>query len=250
MHMASTGADNGKVSRPLAVLCDFDDTIAVQNVAQLLLNRFGQGKWEELRKQLRAGQINFRQYQERSFDAVTSSEEEMRLYAMDETVVREGFHELLQYCQEQAIPLAIASLGLDFYIDAIMEREAIDDVRCYSVETSFTPDGIGYRYPHTWDGCTKWGTCKCVAVWAYRRAGYDIAYIGDGTSDFCPASKADVVFARSHLVQKCASEGVPCHEFDDFHDVLAWLRSRSSDAQAHGQAGGSPSAGGQSGSER
>ena len=51
--MRSTGANNAKASRPLAVLCDFDDTIVLQNVAQLLLDRFGHGKWQELRKQLR-----------------------------------------------------------------------------------------------------------------------------------------------------------------------------------------------------
>ena len=224
--MRSTGANNGKASRPLAVLCDFDDTIALQNVAQLLLDRFGHGKWEELRQQLRAGEINFRQYQERSFDAVTATREQMRHHAEEETIVRDGFHDFLRYCQGVGIPVAIASLGLDFYIQAILERESIAPIATYAVETAFTPEGISYRYPHTWDGCTKWGTCKCVAIWAYRRAGYDIAYIGDGTSDFCPASKADMVFARSHLVEKCASEGVPYCEFDDFHKVLGQLKAR------------------------
>ena len=84
--MRSTGADNEKADRPLAVLCDFDDTIALQNVAQLLLDRFGQGKWQELRQQLRNGEINFRQYQERSFDAVT------RYPGRDATLRRERGH--------------------------------------------------------------------------------------------------------------------------------------------------------------
>lgn len=224
--MGSTGANNERANRPLAVLCDFDDTIALQNVAQLLLDRFGHSKWQELRKQLRSGAINFRQYQERSFDAVTATREEMEKHAETEAIVRDGFHEFWQYCQNSGIPVAIASLGLDFYIQTILDREAIGPVPTYAVHTSFTPERIGYRYPHTWDGCTKWGTCKCVAIWAYRKAGYDIAYVGDGTSDFCPASKADMVFARSHLVEKCASERVPCHEFDDFHQVLAHVRAR------------------------
>ena len=225
--MRSTGADNEKADRPLAVLCDFDDTIALQNVAQLLLDRFGQGKWQELRQQLRNGEINFRQYQERSFDAVTATQEEMRRYVESEVIVRDGFHDLWEHCRQAGIPLAIASLGLDFYIQAVLDREGIGPVDTYAVETSFTPQGISYRYPHTWDGCTKWGSCKCVAIWAYQRAGYDIAYVGDGTSDFCPASKADMVFARSHLVEKCDSEGVPCHEFEDFYQVLAHLIAKS-----------------------
>ena len=219
--MRSTGANNAKASRPLAVLCDFDDTIVLQNVAQLLLDRFGHGKWQELRQQLRAGEINFRQYQEKSFDAVTATREEMVRHAETGATLRDGFHDFWHYCQNAGIPVAIASLGLDFYIDAIIRREAIGPVPTYSVETGFTTEGISYRYPHSWDGCTKWGTCKCVAIWDYQRAGYDIAYVGDGTSDFCPASKADMVFARSHLLDKCAAEGLPCHEFEDFHQVQA-----------------------------
>ena len=225
--MMSTGEDSEKVSRPLAVLCDFDDTIALQNVAQLLLDRYGHGQWQELRQQLRAGEINFRKYQERSFDAVTVTQEEMSHHAASEAIIRDGFHDLWQYCLKSGVPLAIASLGLDFYIDAILQRENLNDIPSHCVETRFTYGGISYRYPHTWDGCTKWGTCKCVAIWTYRRSGYEVAYIGDGTSDFCPASKSDMVFARSHLADKCASEGVPYHEFEDFHEILARLKSDS-----------------------
>ena len=210
----------------MAVLCDFDDTIAHQNVAQLLLERFGHGEWQALREQLRRDEINFRQYQELAFDAVTAGEAEMRRYVEAETVVRSGFRQLWGYCQETNTPLAIASLGLDFYIEAVMQREGISPVAICAVETSFTPQGISYRYPYSWEGCTRWGTCKCSVLWRYQQSGHAVAYIGDGTSDFCPASKADLVFARSHLAEKCIAEGVQHHDFQDFHQVVACLKER------------------------
>ena len=208
----------------MAVLCDFDDTIAVQNVAQLLLQRFGHGKWQELRARLRQKEINFREYQERAFDDVAASEHEMRDFVKQEVIVRPGFQEMWHHCQAGGIPLAIVSLGLDFYIDAVMEREQLSPVTAYTVETSFTPQGIRYYYPHIWDGCIQWGTCKCSILRSYRWAGYSVAYIGDGTSDFCPASRAEMVFARSKLAEKCLSSGVPYLDFQDFHQVLEGLQ--------------------------
>jgi 2-hydroxy-3-keto-5-methylthiopentenyl-1-phosphate phosphatase len=35
---------------PIAVLCDYDDTTAVENVAELILERFGTDGWRDLRQ--------------------------------------------------------------------------------------------------------------------------------------------------------------------------------------------------------
>ena len=41
--------------RPPAVLTDYDDTAAVQNVAELLLGEFGAPDWQEVRERFRNG---------------------------------------------------------------------------------------------------------------------------------------------------------------------------------------------------
>ena len=47
----------------LAVLTDFDDTAAYQNVAELLLNRFGDSSWMDIRARFRSGELTLKEYQ-------------------------------------------------------------------------------------------------------------------------------------------------------------------------------------------
>jgi 2,3-diketo-5-methylthio-1-phosphopentane phosphatase len=217
---------------PPAVLCDFDDTTAVENVAELLLEHFSDdATWQQLRRQSREKTIAFREYQERAFSSTRASREAMVSLVKSRATMRPYFRELWQYCQDRDIPLAIVTVGLDFYVDALLEREGLEEVPRYAVKTSFTHRGITYGYPHTWDGsgastldvCRQWGNCKCSVLGKYRRMGHSIFYVGDGRSDFCPASIADQVFARSHLAELCREDQMPYTEFEDFQDVIRGL---------------------------
>ena len=54
---------------------------------------------------------------------------------------------------------------------------------------------------------------------------------GDGASDLCPAREADLTFARGHLAERCAAEGLEWRPLADFttvwSDVDAWTARRT-----------------------
>ena len=211
-----------------AVICDFDETTAVENVAHLILNQSpGATSWQDLRSQSQSNNISFREYQEESFRKAGMGLEQMQDLVRQKATLRTYFRELFELCQSHNIPLAIVTVGLDFYVDALLDREGLSDVPRYSALTSFSAAGIEYEYPHSWDGtgassqetCSRWGTCKCSVVNAYKRMGHSVIYVGDGVSDYCPASIADFVFARSLLAQVCQDNGLRYAEFEDFKDV-------------------------------
>ncbi len=64
-----------------------------------------------------------------------------------------------------------------------------------------------------------------------RRPGDIVLVFGDGASDLCPAREAGLTFARSHLAERCAAEGLPWRPLPDFTrvwaDVDEWLARRS-----------------------
>jgi 2,3-diketo-5-methylthio-1-phosphopentane phosphatase len=159
--------------------------------------------------------------------------------------LRPYFKELWQHCQSNDIPLAIVTVGLDFYVNALLDREQLEEVPRYTVRTSFNPDGITFEYPHTWDGsgastrdaCLQWGTCKCSVLSEYRRSGHSIIYVGDGRSDICPASIADHVFARSQLAHLCGERQLPYTEFEDFRPVIQRLEGWAGHHQHQGDVG-------------
>jgi len=215
-----------------AVLCDFDDTTAVENVAQLLLEQFCPKEIRErLRSESKANLLTFREYQEGTFNATGTGKEAMKALVKARATLRPQFKELWHHCRSRDIPMAIVTVGLDFYVDALLEREGLEELPRYAVRTRFTADGIAYEYPHGWDGsgalsqqeCSRWGNCKCSVLAKYRRMGHSIIYVGDGRSDFCAASIADRVFAREPLAQLCRDAGIAYTELHDFGDVISEL---------------------------
>ena len=50
-----------------------------------------------------------------------------------------------------------------------------------------------------------------------------VIYIGDGTTDRCPGSRADLLFAKGSLADWCEREGVEHVRWKGFGDVLDWF---------------------------
>ena len=207
-----------------AVLIDFDDTAAAQNVAEMLLNRFGDPTWQEVRRRFRAAELNLKEYQEITFRNIQASRTAMQDYVKENAILRPYFRELWSYCQEREVPMAIVSQGLDFYIEALLEQEGFSQVPVYAVETSFSPEGIGYHYRFTYPGAEHLGNSKGLVVDRYKKNGHHVVFVGDGRSDFEAAKEADLVFAHSILAEECRRQGIPYRPFSDFGDVLSALQ--------------------------
>ncbi len=218
--MRTTGDSSGNARRPPAVLSDFDDTAAEQNVAELLLRRFGGSAWEDVRRQFRAGEITLKEYQEITFRDMRTGRSGMQDYVKQQANLRPHFKELSDYCRAEGIPIAIVSQGLDFYIEALLEKEGLLEVPVYAVETRFDAQGISYEYRHARPGQERQGNSKALVVDKYRRDGHFVFYAGDGISDFEAAPRVDVLFAHRTLAEKCDSESIPYRPFSGFDGVL------------------------------
>lgn len=222
--MRTTGNSSGSASSRPAVLTDFDDTAAQQNVAELLLHEFGHPTWQEVRSRFRAGEITLKDYQEITFREVLADLATMQDYVKQRANLRPYFGELWHFCQERHIPVAVVSQGLDFYIEALLQKEGFPQVPVYSVKTSFNGKGIEYLYHYPYPGEEHRGNSKGLIVERYQQRGHRVIYIGDGRSDFEAAARADLVFAHSVLAEECRREGIPYRDFHDFGDVLRVLR--------------------------
>ena len=222
--MTTTGANsaNGKLSP--ALLTDFDDTAAVQNVAELLLNRFGDPTWTDVRQQFRDGQMNLKEYQEITFRNIRADRSAMQYFVRERASLRPYFPDLYQFCRSNDIPLAVVSQGLDFYISALLERDGFRDVPIYAVNTSFEQGRISYHYNHVYPGREKQGNSKALIVEQFQQQGYYVVFAGDGASDQEASVKADMVFAHRTLARFCEEQGIDYQPFEDFKSVLLTVR--------------------------
>ena len=222
--MTITGAHSARGKVRPAILTDFDDTAAVQNVAELLLHRFGDPTWTDVRQQFRDGQMDLKEYQEITFRNIRADRSAMQHYVRERANLRPFFGELYKYCREHGIPLAVVSQGLDFYISALLDRDGFGDVPVYAVDTSFDRGQIFYHYNHAYPGTEFRGNSKAFIVEQFQKRGHYVIFAGDGASDQEASVKADMVFAHRTLARFCDQQGIEYQPFEDFKAVLLALR--------------------------
>ena len=230
--MRTTGANSASGRPHLAVLTDFDDTAALQNVAELLLNRFGAPDWMDVRQRFRDGHINLKEYQEITFRDIQADRATMQAYVKEHANLRPYFRELWGFCQANDFPMAVVSQGLDFYIQALLDREGVGRVPIYAVNTEFQNGEISYQYEHNYPGKETDGNSKGFVVKSFQQLGCHVFFAGDGRSDLEAAQVADVVFAHSTLARFCDDEGIPYNNFQDFGEMLVLVQRFSKSHQS------------------
>ena len=222
--MTTTGANSASGKPSPAILTDFDDTAAAQNVAELLLNRFGDPTWTDVRQQFRDGKLNLKEYQEITFRNMRADRSAMQHYVKEHASLRPYFRELYQFCRRNGIPLAVVSQGLDFYISALLERDGFGDVPIYAVNTSFDQGRISYHYNFVPPGNERQGNSKALIVERYQQQGHYVLFAGDGVSDQEASVHADKVFAHRTLARFCEEQGIEYEPFNDFRNMLLIVR--------------------------
>ena len=210
-----------RVAGKLAILCDFDGTVTVEEVSTSLLDKYSGHKWRDADADLFAGRITLRETMAREFGMLRAPRAGMERFVRG-VHLRKGFTELVEAAREHRAPLLIVSEGLDFYIAAFLKDKGLN-VDFRTNHAVFSRNGIIVEHPFSDDECKRCGTCKKAQLVDFKSRGFITVYIGDGISDRCPARYCDVLFSRNGLLEYCKKEGIDCIPYEDFYDVLRAL---------------------------
>lgn len=205
------------------ILCDFDGTIAVEDVIDSLLDRYGRPGWRELERDWRAGRIGSRECMTGQVALLDMSREELDRH-LSGLWIDHAFPAFAAKARELGLPLRIVSDGLDYAIERILARYDLDDLPLAAnhLRPATAPRRWQLSSPFQAAGCRS-GTCKCACVEQARTGGARTLLIGDGASDFCAAERVDFVFAKHRLIEHCRASGIPYRPITGFEDALALL---------------------------
>ena len=208
----------------IAVVVDFDGTVTEEEVSRQLLERFSRAEWRQLERALEEGELTVREAKSREFEAMEATDAEMRAFVTETAHLREGFPEFSAHLRGLGFPLAIASEGLDLYIDEVLRANGVEGVAVFCNTWSRGADGKGHvTFPRESKDCEECGNCKTALVESLKADGNYVVYIGNGRTDICPSKAANIVFARGALAQRLEEEGRSFVLFEDFYDVIqAW----------------------------
>ena len=215
-----------------AVVCDFDGTATVDDLADALSIRYlGLERWKEANDRFHAGAIPFEQLLREIFEPIAATPEEVRAFALEHAHFRPGFERLVTACRRLGYPFVLASGGLDVYIRPALEklpRALADGLEIRANHAEFTDRGLALSLPFkdAPGACGTCGSCKGAVVRQLQGRGYRVVAVGDGNADRCSARVADVVFARARLLDWCRQTGRACQPFESLDLVADYLEGR------------------------
>jgi 2-hydroxy-3-keto-5-methylthiopentenyl-1-phosphate phosphatase len=210
----------------IAVQLDFDGTVTEEDVSFLLLDTYVGSQWREYLKEYTSGKIPVGAFNKKVFGMMKADRQTMTdLVLHSERVkIRPGLNELMEFCNRKDFKVVIVSNGLIFYIEAILKSLGINGLDIYAAENVFYPGGMKVRYIGP-DGKELEAGFKEAYTEMLCKKGYDVIYIGNGTSDIYPSRRAHYVFATADLLHRCREEKLECIPFNDFHDVISGLEA-------------------------
>jgi len=215
-----------------AVVCDFDGTATVDDLADALSIRYlGLERWQDANDRFHAGAIPFEELLRRIFEPISASPEEVRAFALAHAHFRAGFERLVTVCRRRSYPFVLASGGLDVYIRPALEKlppALAEGLEIRANHAEFTGSGLALSFPfaHAPGACGSCGSCKGAVVRELQERGLRVVAVGDGNADRCAARVADVVFARGRLLDWCRSTGLSCDPFETLDLVADFLEAR------------------------
>ena len=206
------------------VQCDFDGTVTEEDVSFKLLDTFASGDWRDRLKEYEAGRITVGRFNTEAFSMVKADRAILVKAALEGVRIREGFEEFVAFCRRKGFRLVIVSNGLDFYIREIMGDIGLGGIEVFAAQTSFHPGGLDVRYVSP-DGRCLDDNFKGSYVSSFLDQGYRVIYVGNGTSDFPPASRCHHVFATGTLLSRCRERSLNCTPFSDFKEIIREMES-------------------------
>jgi 2,3-diketo-5-methylthio-1-phosphopentane phosphatase len=208
------------------VLCDFDGTIATEDVTDSILTRFAAPEWQAIEAEWKSGRIGSRACMERQVALIRATPAELDLH-LESVEIDRHFFGFVHLCRAHRIPVTVVSDGLDYAINALLAREGLADVPVIANHLeSIGPDRYRLAFPNSYDDCrSASGNCKCLIA-ALGNGATQTLLVGDGTSDVCAAGIVDLVFAKHTLLDHCRKSGiahVPCLNFADAQSLMSAL---------------------------
>jgi 2-hydroxy-3-keto-5-methylthiopentenyl-1-phosphate phosphatase len=199
-----------------SVLVDFDGTACMHDVAEHLMDRFGEPSWRDWDERWIRGEVDTRAAIRGQVAPFAAREEELIAYAVQHCPLDPTLRSFVSWCRDDEVAVTIVSDGLGLYIEPILAAGGITGV---PIVTNAWAGGT-MAFPNGNPECDWCGTCKMLAV---QRADRPVAFVGEGHSDRYGALYADIVFAKDELVDLCKDDGVPFVPYRNFDDVRAAL---------------------------
>lgn len=202
-----------------AIYCDFDGTITKDDSVNSFFEMYAPKSWMDSEKLWVEGKISSRENAIIQVGLLKNVSQKQLDDYIDSIEIDDYFLEFVDFVKTNNIKLTILSDGFDLFIKKVLERYNLD-IPYFANKLTYNGGSFSIEFPYYNDDCEKKaGMCKCQKVKEEH-----FCYIGDGTSDLCIASKADVLFASKNLHKYCEEHKIKHSHFTSFRNIIEVLK--------------------------
>ena len=202
-----------------AIYCDFDGTITKSDAVNTFFELYTGDKWLESEKLWIDGKISSMENAIIQVGLLPEITPKQLNDYIENLEIDQTFLDFIKYIKKKNIKFTILSDGFDIFIHKTLERLNLRDIPVFANRLVYENNKFKIEFPYHNPNCDKKaGMCKCDKVKESK-----FCYIGDGTSDLCIASKADVLFATKNLHKYCEKNVIKHHYFETFSSIIEKL---------------------------
>lgn len=213
--------------RACVVFFDFDNTITSLDVLDDMLLRFSKNeRWVGLEEKWKEGEIGSKECLQGQVEGLRITKRVLDKY-LSGIKLDPYFKKLVAFLNSRGVRSVILSDNFDYILKRILNNHEVERVKIYSNVLRFDEDALIPAFPYESKECPLCAHCKTKNLLENARNGSIIIYIGDGSSDTCPAEYADVVFAKKDLLEHCKAKNLQCIKYDSLKEVYNYLKARS-----------------------
>lgn len=200
----------------MQAICDFDGTISIGDVTDMVLERFAEPEWHEVESWWERGEIDAKDCMQMQVRMIRADWDRLNDF-LDTIEIDPSFVAFKKRCDAAGITVRVLSDGVDHFIARILARHGISGLSIEANRLVRLSQGYDLAFPYRATHClTRSGVCKCARI---KDVGPHF-YVGDGRSDFCVSQRAQHVFAKGHLIEHCLENGIKHTAFSDFSELL------------------------------
>ena len=198
-----------------AIYCDFDGTITKQDSVNEFFELYAAENWMDSEKLWIEGKISSKENAIIQVGLLKNISQKQLDDYINSIEIDDYFLDFVSYVKSKNIKLTILSDGFDLFIQKVLERYNLN-IPYYANKFIYKDGKFSIEFPYYNNNCDKKaGMCKCQKVKERK-----FCYIGDGTSDLCIASKADVLFASKNLHKYCKENDINHSHFTSFRNII------------------------------
>jgi 2-hydroxy-3-keto-5-methylthiopentenyl-1-phosphate phosphatase len=205
------------------VFIDFDNTITRGDVLDRIVERYSETtEWRSLEDAWVAGRIGARACLDGQMRGLRATWPEFA-EVLDSVELDPGFADLQRVLRLSGTDFTILSDNFDLFLGHILRRHGMDTIPYRANHLDLEGDRVVPSFPFGNPECPGCAHCKKVHFMPPHDDARAVVFIGDGKSDICPSTHADLVFAKDNLLSHLRRAGVPCRGYADLGDVAGAL---------------------------